>query len=212
MQKSKFTSCPPGQSAAVGLQIVNTTTSTLKIGLSYHQRTPFTMQRSFMIITGPSDTGLQKDQRGNCPPPPDFGSNVINTFFQLSKLQQAASRPNHTSYRKSYIYEFVQNSLHCNIGIQPQRLWRLLKVKNNTATTAPYLQFQNQDIKVFISSILQASLSNLKFICYQLFHQIFRTSYGPESKLFFQLEAQDAFLFAYLIQENGDFLGKSKPQ
>ena len=44
--------------------------------LSYHQRTPFTMQRSFMIITGTSEMGLLRG-----PPPPDFGRIRRKIFF-----------------------------------------------------------------------------------------------------------------------------------
>ena len=81
--------------------------------LSYHQRTPFTMQRSFMIITGPSEMGLLRG-----PPPTRFWQDQKENIL-------------------------LQKGLYYN-------------------TACPTLQ-------------------------------IFRPSYGPDSKLFFRLEAQDAF-------------------
>ena len=38
-------------------------------------------------------------------------------FYWQSILKQTASRPNHTSHRKVYFNEFVQNSLGCDMGI-----------------------------------------------------------------------------------------------
>ena len=38
-------------------------------------------------------------------------------FYWYFRLKQAASRPNHTSYKKFYLYEFVANVLHDNVGM-----------------------------------------------------------------------------------------------
>ena len=42
---------------------------------------------------------------------------LINKRHGSQMLIKTASRPNHTSYRKFYTNEFVQNSLCCNVGI-----------------------------------------------------------------------------------------------
>ena len=44
-------------------------------------------------------------------------NNLIDKRHGSRILKETASRPNHISYRKVYINEFVQNSLHCNMGM-----------------------------------------------------------------------------------------------
>ena len=46
-----------------------------------------------------------------------YVTNLINSFTGSQGLKQIASWPNHTSYRKVHFIEFVQNSLHCNMGM-----------------------------------------------------------------------------------------------
>ena len=42
---------------------------------------------------------------------------LINKRHGSRILKEIASRANHTSYRKVYFNEFVQNSLGCNMGV-----------------------------------------------------------------------------------------------